>query len=69
MFEYTAGDDTSSSLCRFAPHSPLKGKHFNLVTEVETDQDKDVAVYVLQCSTAQESLLPKLDFRVKVCMR
>ena len=59
MFDYSPADRT----CHLAPHAALKASNFNLVTEVVPE---DVAVYVLQCSVAQESLLPKQDYRIRV---
>ena len=50
MFEYTV----DSGLCRFHPHTPLKSRLWATVAE---RSEEDVAIYVLQCSTATEDIL------------
>lgn len=47
--------DSSSGICSFFPHTPLKHHRFSRYTRIAPKTDK--AIYVMQCADAQENVL------------
>jgi len=56
MFEY----GYASGQCKLMPHTRLKDRYFTDVAQKEDTED--VAIYVLQCSKAQENVLSFNEF-------